>query len=421
MSRSTIGSFIYCPLPATQFESDDMKIRSLKQVRGRRGFTLIEIMVVMTIIAILISILVPAIGYVRETARGSQCRASLRQFFIGFTGLADREKAERMSTGSYDPTRDGCPDNVGWVADLVNAKVCKPIELRCPSNPGIGSEKYLDILGTATSSGSGENGPPAKVTSGRCATAVANGTELADHFLAKGYGTNHMTTWFMSRTGLRLRNTTGGTSTSTIETVSASLQKGLNGSKGPLTRRILDQSPHTANTIPLAGDANLGDVKERYMSEDVTGTDGTVYVKNGDLLVETSSDGAYARNPIAKVTADFTVLTQTSSGSTGLVADEQPAKNLQKKGNIERSHLQDYRDFGAVHGGSANILFADGSVKSFQDLNGDGFLNPGFMATSASVAPGYALNDAGVELPEAEIFSGIFLEPIGSSQKTNLD
>lgn len=377
-------------------------------------------MVVMTIIAILISILVPAIGYVRETARGSQCRASLRQFFIGFTGMADREKSERMSTGAFDPTRDGCPDTVGWVADLVNAKVCKPIELRCPSNPGVGSEKYLDILGTATSTGSGENGPPAKVTAGSCATAIA-AVDLADKFLAKGYGTNHMTTWFMSRTGLRVRNTTGGTGTSTIDTVSADIQKGLNGSKGPLTRRILDQSPHTANTIPLAGDSNLGDIKERYMSADVTGTDGTTYVKNGDLLVEAFSDGAYARNPIAKVTADFTVFTQTSTTATGLIADEQPRKGASAKMNAERSHLQDYRDFGVVHGGSANVLFADGSVKSFQDSNGDGFLNPGFVATSASTNPGYALNDPTNELPEAEIFSGVFIEPIGASGKGNLD
>lgn len=395
-----------------------MKIRSLKAARGRRGFTLVEIMVVMTIIAILISILVPAIGFVRETARGSQCRASLRQFFIGFTGLADRDKSEKLSSGAFDPTRDGCPDTIGWVADLVNSKVCKPIELRCPSNPGVGSEKYLDILGTSTAGTGGEDASTAKQKLGACSASVTAGV-LADQFLAKGYGTNHMTTWFMSRTSLKLNTTVSG-STATIATVNAANQKGLAGTKGPLTRRIVDQSVVTANTLPLMGDANLGDVKERFMSADVTGTDGTVYLKSGDLLVETFNDGAYARNPLAKVAADFTVLTQTSTGNTGLIADEQPKKGQAKKQNLERSHLQDYRDFGPVHGGSANVLFADGSVKSFTDSNGDGFLNPGFVTADAA-ASGYAANDPTVELPEAEIFSGIFLEPIAANPKTSLD
>jgi len=396
-----------------------MKIRSLKAVRGRRGFTLVEIMVVMTIIAILISILVPAIGFVRETARGSQCRASLRQFFIGFTGLADRDKSERLSTGSFDATRDGCPDSIGWVADLVNAKVCKPIELRCPSNPGVGSEKYLDILGTSSAGTGGEDASTAKQKMGACSVATVTPEMLADQFLAKGYGTNHMTTWFMSRTGLRL-NTTVSSGTATITTVNAANQKGNHGSKGPLTRRVVDQSVVTANTLPLMGDANLGDVKERFMSADIVGADGTVYLKSGDLLVETSNDGAYARSPMAKVAADFTVLTQTGTGNTGLIADEQPKKGLAKKQNLERSHLQDYRDFGAVHGGSCNVLFADGSVKSFTDSNGDAFLNPGFV-TSDPAASGYAANDPTVELPEAEIFSGIFLEPIAANPKTSLD
>jgi len=396
-----------------------MKIRSLKVRKGRRGFTLVEIMVVMTIIAILISILVPAVGFVRESARGSQCRASLRQFFLGFAGLADRTKAEYYTTGAFDPSRDGCPDSIGWVADLVNAKVCKPQELLCPSNPAKGSEKYLDILSSPTSA-SGENAPLAKQQLGFCATTGITGTQLADQFLAKGYGTNHMTTWFMSRSALKLQRTGTGDS-ATITTVNASAQKGLNGSRGPLTRRMVDQSPVTSNTIPLAGDANLGDIKERYMTVDVIGTDGTVYLQQGDLLVESFNDGAYARNPMTKVSADFTVMEQASTGATGLVADEQPAKGVAKKMNLERSHLQDYRDFGVVHGGGSNVLFADGSVKTFSDANGDGFLNPGFVTTSAATS-GYAPEAApSVELPEVDIFSGIFLEPIGSNPKTNLD
>ena len=40
--------------------------------------------------------------------------------------------------------------------------------------------------------------------------------------------------------------------------------------------------------------------------------------------------------------------------------------------------LQDTRDWFAVHANKCNIAMADGSVKTVIDLNGDGFLNPGF-------------------------------------------
>jgi prepilin-type processing-associated H-X9-DG protein len=65
---------------------------------------------------------------------------------------------------------------------------------------------------------------------------------------------------------------------------------------------------------------------------------------------------------------------------------------------------QDYRDFGPVHGGSSgscNILFLDGSVRSFIDKNGDGFLNNGFTSLPTN---GFA--DEEIELPAAEVYSG---------------
>ena len=43
--------------------------------------------------------------------------------------------------------------------------------------------------------------------------------------------------------------------------------------------------------------------------------------------------------------------------------------------------LQDYRAFSPVHKGTCNILYADGSVRTLDDLNEDGFLNNGFDVT----------------------------------------
>jgi prepilin-type processing-associated H-X9-DG protein len=78
--------------------------------------------------------------------------------------------------------------------------------------------------------------------------------------------------------------------------------------------------------------------------------------------------------------------------------------------------LQDTRDFFALHGGtsaSCNILMADGAVRTFYDINGDKFLNPGFPIPTGLTATdvldvGY--KDATIELPSGEIFSGYFLQ-----------
>ena len=66
--------------------------------------------------------------------------------------------------------------------------------------------------------------------------------------------------------------------------------------------------------------------------------------------------------------------------------------------------LQDYRAFAPVHRDAGNILFADGSVRTFLDDNKDGLLNNGFEAT---VQNGFSDNLQ--ELPQESVFSNYSL------------
>src|SRR5471032_2605405 len=80
------------------------------------GFTLIEILVVIAIIAILAAILFPAFARARENARRASCQSNLKQIGIGMTQYC-QDYDERLPMGVIYPGNGYFSNDYLWWSD----------------------------------------------------------------------------------------------------------------------------------------------------------------------------------------------------------------------------------------------------------------------------------------------------------------
>jgi len=387
--------------------------------RGQHGgFTLVEMLVVISIISILAGLLLPALSRARAQARQAECMTKLKDFGIQFQTIAN-SKADMYCTGGFNWLLDGAVTDIGWVADMVNSEVPTG-EMLCPSNPAQISETYVDLVTAADQTlttacsplrNRGQLCKDPQQGDCRCVdilggrqevlqeTTIVNPTRdiycrllkpnspdridvIEQKVLEEGYNTNYAASWLLVRSELRLDQTGELSATGTCMKSIVSRAS----TRGPLSRIYVERSRTPSSFVPLLGDAAIATGRPLPAS--------IGEFSQGEPTARSMTSGPAARDTL-----------EPFSCPGGCSPEEATAGWYGKAEDGIYNTLQDYRAFAPLHAGECNILFADGSVRSFADLNGDGVLNNGFLASASD-----QIQSDQIELSRQDIFSGASLD-----------
>lgn len=369
----------------------------------KRGFTLVELLVVISIIGILIALLFPAFAAIRGAARSTQCKSNLRQFAICLLAKASNSPNGTFCSGAFDTGRDGAFDQYSWVADCVAQDVL-PGQLLCPASICLGSEKWNIASSGTTSSGFGQKAPL-----GRRGVGYRDGA-TPQQIAEAGINTNYSSSWHLVRSApILMAGVGGGVTKGSLKDWYQSAPGVEQFCSGPLTMRQLDAGDVPASAMPMLGCAAQGDSADGLTGDGFLPT--TVSESLG-LIAGAPACESFNDGPALAPASGATKLTLAPPGTSKAELSLPAGRNYPTLGQagVNDIYLQDTRDMYAWHAKTVNIVFADGSVRALEDGNGDGFINPGFAvpATANFAETGYTSSET--EVNPWEMYPGVLLK-----------